>query len=453
LAGVEKEDLTMTLFADRHDAGRQLAAALVEHRGTDSVVLGVPGGGVPVAAEVARSLGLPLDVLIVRKVALPEDPELALGVVGEGGVRILNEHVMDSMGITPLQAEGIESVARRQLDQSVTRIRKGRLRRSLSGQTALVIDDGVATGASASAACQIARSLGAAKVVLAVPVASSTGLARLRRSCDELVCLATPAWFTAVGHAYSDFGQVSDDEVSSILGSGVGAAPPSGALPKIKVLTLDEELSIPVDGAILPGHVMIPSHPRGFVVFAHCSGSGRNSPRNRAVARMLNAAGFITLLFDLQSAAEVTGPRHVVDVERLASRLAEARAWVRHRPEYDGLPVGYLGSGTGAAAALIASTSTDADVQAVVSRSGRPDLAGHHLTDIRVPTLLIVGGRDERLLALNRQAQTMVPGPASLVVVPGATHLFQEPGTLAEAGRAATDWYLQHLRVSQPVLH
>jgi len=200
------------------------------------------------------------------------------------------------------------------------------------------------------------------------------------------------------------------------------------------------------------GHLMIPERPVGIVVFAHGSGSSRHSPRNRYVAEVLNAAGLATLLFDLLTPEEERNRANVFDIGLLARRLVDVTGWLARQADTAELPIGYFGASTGAGAALVAAADPGVNVAAVVSRGGRPDLAGQSLTDVLAPTLLIVGGRDDVVLELNRQARGMIPGVCELAVVPGATHLFEEPGTLEQVAALARDWFIEHLsRVATPV--
>jgi len=195
---------------------------------------------------------------------------------------------------------------------------------------------------------------------------------------------------------------------------------------------------------VLAGHLLLPQDPAGLVVFAHGSGSSRHSPRNRYVASVLTAAGLGTLLFDLLDPNEERDRSKVFDVPLLAERLHLVTRWLRAQPATSALPIGYFGASTGAAAALWASAD-DEDIRAVVSRGGRPDLAGPRLAAVRAPTLLIVGGNDREVLQLNRRAQTLLRTRNALEVVPGAGHLFEEPGTLQRAAELARDWFLAYL--------
>jgi dienelactone hydrolase len=208
------------------------------------------------------------------------------------------------------------------------------------------------------------------------------------------------------------------------------------------------EVEVPVGGAVLRGDLQRPPEADGVVLFAHGSGSGRHSPRNRYVASELNAAGLATLLLDLLTADEervdMSTGEHRFDISLLSQRLVDAMEWLRGAP---GAPprIGLFGASTGAAAALVAAAARPEEVTAVVSRGGRPDLAGPALTEVRAPTLLIVGGADRVVLDLNRQALELIPAEKRLVVVPGATHLFEEPGTLEQVARLAVEWFSRWL--------
>ena len=209
------------------------------------------------------------------------------------------------------------------------------------------------------------------------------------------------------------------------------------------------EVRVTADDLELEGTLELPAHARGLVLFAHGSGSSRHSRRNRQVARALQSAGLGTLLFDLLTAEEErvdAATAHLrFDIELLASRLRLATRWVERNDRTAAFRVGYFGSSTGAAAALIAAADADNDIGAVVSRGGRPDLAGHALGRVRAPTLLIVGGDDEPVIPLNRDAYDRLHCVKQLEIVPGATHLFEEPGTLERVAEAAAEWFVRQL--------
>ena len=214
------------------------------------------------------------------------------------------------------------------------------------------------------------------------------------------------------------------------------------------------EVEVPAGEHVLPGTLDLPHQPRGLVVFAHGSGSSRFSPRNRQVGEALRANGLGTLLMDLLTAEEDerdmrTGELRF-DIELLGERLIAAVDWVRGHPQASGLQVGCFGASTGAAAALVAAARRPGDVHAVVSRGGRPDLAAGALPEVRAPTLFIVGSRDETVLDLNRRAMRVMRAPTELQVVPGATHLFEEPGALETVASLAAAWFLRNLRGREP---
>ncbi|GGN39811.1 putative phosphoribosyl transferase [Streptomyces kronopolitis] len=428
------------LFTDRADAGRRLAEALRHLEGEDPVVLGLPRGGVPVAFQVARALHAPLDVIVVRKLGVPSQRELAFGAIGEGGVRVISDDIVRRGRLDASDLASVEHAEAAELARQAERFRAGRQRLPLEGRTAIVVDDGVATGSTAAAACEVVRAQGAARVVLAVPVAPPDAAERLRAALDEFVCLSTPFGFSAVGEWYRDFSQTPDDEVVSLLsraadGPGAADGPRTGG-------DVAEEVAIETSGVRLTGDLTVPAGAGAVVMFAHGSGSSRHSPRNRLVATALQEAGLGTLLFDLLTPAEEGNRAKVFDIETLAGRLAGATGRLRDRT---GLPIGYFGASTGAAAALRAAADPGADVGAVVSRGGRPDLAGTGLPGVRAPTLLIVGGDDTMVIDLNRAAQAALRCENRLEIVPGATHLFEEPGALQEVSELARDWFLRHL--------
>lgn len=448
------------LFTDRVDAGQRLAEALRGLAQEEPVVLGLPRGGVPVAFQVARALNAPLDVIVVRKLGVPYQRELGFGAIGEGGVRVISDDIVRRGHLGQADLASVERTEEAELVRQAEKFRAGRPRLSLEGRTAILVDDGIATGSTAAAACEVVRAQGAARVVLAVPVAPPDAAERLRSSADEFVCLSTPFGFSAVGEWYQDFSQTPDDEVVSLLaqaaarpgtgagpaadenpGAGEGVGSEEGAAPVADV-DVEEEVAIDAAGVRLTGDLSLPAGAKAVVMFAHGSGSSRHSPRNRLVATALNRAGLGTLLFDLLTPAEEANRANVFAIETLAERLTDATEWLRGRVP---VPIGYFGASTGAAAALRAAASPSADIGAVVSRGGRPDLAGPLLAGVRAPTLLIVGGNDPLVLDLNREAESALRCETRLDVVPGATHLFEEHGALDQVSELARDWFLDHL--------
>jgi len=439
------------VFVDRCDGGRRLAARLRHLRGDpDLVVVGLPRGGVPVAAEVAAVLRAPLDVIVVRKLGVPTRPEFGMGAIGENGVRVINDEVVRAAHVTPAQLAQTERRERVELERRARQFRVGRPRISLVDKVVVVVDDGVATGSTARAACDVARAEGAARIVLAVPVAPIGWTTRLDDVADELIAVETPVDFAAVGQFYGDFGQTSDSEVVALLGAaGADEGGGAGTATHDEPSSLDSDVEIRIDPVVLTGHLTVPSGATGFVIFAHGSGSSRHSHRNQQVAAVLNEAGLATLLFDLLTGEEERDRANVFDIDLLAGRLVDVTDWAHDRHDLRALPIGSFGASTGAAAALWAAARPTCRVGAVVSRGGRPDLASPRLGSVRAPTLLIVGGNDTDVLRLNREALDRMTCEKQLSVVPGASHLFEEPGTLQSAAELARGWFLRHLRTAR----
>jgi predicted phosphoribosyltransferase/dienelactone hydrolase len=422
---------SLMVFADRRDAGRRLAAALEHEELGDAIVVGLARGGVEVAAEVAAALDLPLDVLAVRKVGHPWEPEYAIGAVTPGGSAYVRGHD----GLTDEQVAAAAAAARRKADELDARLHAGRPPVVIQGKTCVLVDDGLATGATMKAAVLWARDGGARRVIVAVPVGAAETVTWLRDEADRVIALEEPEVFMAVGLWYRDFSPIDESRVLAVLREARANATP---------VTGPRAVLIPAGATSLAGDLTVPPGALGVVAFAHGSGSGRLSPRNRLVADWLNNAGFATLLFDLLTEDESLLRTNVFDIPLLASRLTAADRWLREQPGCD-VPVGYFGASTGAAAALWAAAELGEAVGAVVSRGGRPDLAGGRLPLVKAPTLLVVGSLDATVLELNRVAAEELACEHELAVVPGATHLFEEPGALEAVAGHASRWFARHL--------
>ncbi|WP_025661468.1 erythromycin esterase family protein [Rhizobium sp. IBUN] len=426
-------------FLDRVDAGRQLASKLVKLTLDRPVVYALPRGGVPVALEIARALNAPLDLILVRKIGAPGAPEVALGAVvdGENPETVVNQNVRLASGADDAYLERARQRELVELERRRALYLGNRERVDPKGRTAVVVDDGLATGATAKAALIAMRGQGAAKIVLAIPVAPEETLAEMRQYADVVVCLHPAKDFWGVGAFYEDFHQLTDEETIGLLRQGRTQS--EKAEPSLS----KRQIAIPPLGLV--GDLSVPPDPRGIILFAHGSGSSRLSPRNIAVADSLNDAGFATLLLDLLTVDEAGDRRNVFDIPLLAERLLEAAIWIGAEPDIADLPLGLFGASTGAGAAMLASAELQDRVSAVVSRGGRPDLAGRRLTEVEAPTLFIVGGHDEQVLALNREALAALTCEKLLRVVPGATHLFEEPGALEAVTEMASAWFQHYL--------
>lgn len=440
-------------FVDRQDAGEQLAARLEHLRGLNIVVVGLPRGGVPVAAQVAEALDAPMDVCLVRKLGVPFQPELAMGAIGENDVRIVHEELVRAARVSEEEFAAVERRERAALERMRRCYRGDDEPLDVAGRIVVAVDDGLATGATAQAACEVLRRRGAARIVLAVPVGAPEALERLRGTADQVVCAHAPSDLMAISLYYAQFPPVTDGQVIEYLehtakrfGDAAAGWPAEDDPPGDRTRGgRARDVVVAAGQARLPGGLAIPERALGIVVFAHGAGSSRTSPRNRYVAEQLNRAGLGTLLFDLLAADEAADRRAVFDIELLAERLVDATRWLRGQPGAARLPLGLFGASTGAAAALRAAAEPGADVAAVVSRGGRPDLAEPHLSAVTAPTLLIVGSRDHSVIELNRRAQAQLRCENRLVLVPGATHLFEEPDALTVVARLARDWFTDHL--------
>ncbi|MEW5855722.1 MAG: phosphoribosyltransferase family protein, partial [Myxococcota bacterium] len=316
----------MALFRDRQEAGRLLADALRERGGYEGgVVLGLPRGGVPVAAEVARQLGLELDVFVVRKLGFPGQPEYAMGALASGGVVVLNPELEGH-----IPREVLDRVTRLELEELERRehlYRTDHHGAELSGRPAILVDDGLATGSTMRAAVQALRKLGPSRVIMAVPVAAPESIESLRPVVDDAVSVATPDPFVAVSAWYQDFSQTSDDEVRALLDAS--------RRPTVEGMR-EMPARVQAGRATLQGDLAIPAAPRGVVLFAHGSGSSRHSPRNRYVASELQRGGLATLLMDLLTVDEEELDRHTghlrFNIGFLADRLVSAIRWVSQQP-------------------------------------------------------------------------------------------------------------------------
>lgn len=429
-------------FRTREEAGRLLAARLKSRVWDQPVLLALPRGGLPVAAPVAEALETPLECFVVRKIGAPGRRELGLGALAETGAVVLDPELVEWTNTSQAQLDRIVREEREELSRRVQLYRGARLLPELWGREVIVVDDGIATGGTAKAVGQALRQQGPSLLVLAVPVAAAASLPSLRGVYDEVISLMAPVDLSSVGEWYEDFRQVSDDEVVALLNRyGEPLAP------------AEEEVMVVLPKVTLTATLAAPAGAKALILFAHGSGSGRFSPRNNTVARALHQAGFATLLVDLltdaESLAERRGLRRRFDVELLAGRLAGVVDWLGLRADLSTLPVGLYGSSTGAAAALEVAALRPSRVFAVVCRGGRVDLAPS-VSQVVSPVLLVVGSADDVVLELNQQVQPLLAGPSSLVQVPGATHLFEEPGALEQVIRHTVRWFSDQLVGAQP---
>jgi len=416
-------------FLDRRDAGIQLGVACQHLLGEQPTVLGLVRGGIPVAFEVARALGAPLDALGVRKIGMPSQPELALGAVSEEDALFIDPDMQVRAGVTNASVQRFVTEARLALRERMGVIRNAVPVLPVRGRTVVVVDDGIATGATMVAALQCLRSRDVGRIVLATPVAPPEALDRCRGLVDEIVCLLRPESFGAVGYWYDDFSTTTDSEVVRLLRLQRSAAPSQVARTVGRTI-VEQDVTVPIEGPLsLQGELVLPDHARALIVFAHGAGSNRLSPRNKFVADRLAPLGFASLRLDLLSADEMLEREKGFAFPLLATRVRAALDWAMHEPALAELPIVLYGASTGAAVALLVAAS-DRRVRAVISRGGRGDLVPNVLDQIHVPCLFLIGSRDDVVRELSDPVIRRLGPRASLRVIPGAGHLFEEPNAL-----------------------
>ena len=459
-------------FADRRAAGRALVTPLLPlARHSDVAVLGLARGGVIVAHEVATGLDVPHDAFVARKLGVPGLPEVAIGAIAEGWSGLVTDGTAEYLGVPPWMTASVEASEREEARRRVARFRGERPLPDLRGRTVILVDDGMASGATMRAAVSAVRAQQAARIVVAVPVASSTSVDELAPLVDELVVLVMPEPFGTVSDWYEHFEDVGDDEV---LGALQDPTPASMPLPPVAPAAGREHpVTIPLgDGPIaVSGDVGVPTRScdapagvgsgvaaarettHGLVIFAHGGGSSRQSYRNRFLAAWLRMRGWTTLRVDLLTEAEArvdadTG-QHRFDLPLITERLRAAIDWaVAHDVPGSGRIV-LFGASTGAAAALLAAADRPMVVHGVMSRGGRVDLAADAFDRLRIPVLLVVGSHDAATLRWNRRAILRLRGETTFRLVRGAGHVFDEPGTLGAVG-AHVDQWLSGAMLDQP---
>ena len=421
------------MFTDRHEAGKKLAEKLVQYRGADAVVFALPRGGVVVGYDVAKALALPLDSIAVRKIGHPLTPEYAIGVVDEHGATIFNEAEKRAANPEWLAKE-IEAQKNEAQRRSAT-YRGTRPLYAIAGKTAIIVDDGIATGLTMRLAVRAMKQRSAGKIVVAVPLAPPESLQALKdEGADEIVVLESPSDFLgAIGLHYVQFDQVEDDEVITLLRSA----------------DIGENIRVRTGDVVLEGTTTMPHGAKGLVVFVHGSGSSRFSPRNMFVAEVLQKAGIGTLLIDLLTKEEDAVYERRFDIDLLVKRLEAIIGWIKEKKDMKQLPIGLFGASTGAAAALRVAAQMGMAITAIVSRGGRPDLAMDTLPEVTAPTLLIVGGDDTGVIELNEQVFAKLQCEKKLEIVPGATHLFEEPGALENVAQLAQEWFVKFFVVKK----
>lgn len=436
------------LFHDRHAGGMALAQALSQHvRRPGSVVLGMARGGVAVAAPVARALDASLDTFVGRKLGVPGLEEVAFGAIAEGDEGPVLEGVHDYIGLPRRVVTTIVAREREEMARRIRRYRDGHPLPSLAGRTVIVVDDGLASGATLTAAGRALRRHRAARLIAAVPVASTDGLQAARATFDEVVAVATPAPFGTVSDWYHDYDPVSDAEVRALLGRAPAPEhPENAAAPAGNERDVAIPSSEPGFTLVMPGELGMPPDarsPHGLVILAHGGGSSRGSYRNRYLAARLRLAGWATLRVDLlgerERDADTDGEMRF-DIARITRRLLVATRWCLDHDVAGADHIVLFGASTGAAAAIGVAAALPSHVHGVIARGGRVDLAADHLAHVQAPSLLVVGSADGDTLRLNRESARRLGGAVTLRIVRGAGHTFEEAGALGRVGEHVSAW-------------
>jgi putative phosphoribosyl transferase len=413
---------------------------LDDFRYKDPVVVGIPPGGMAVAAEVARALGAPLDVVALCALLAAEESSRPIGLLAECGVTVL-----DAGSVEELRwgADGLGAAIERanhELDHLLAEYHPTGRRLAVTGRTVLLVDHGLVSARNGQAAARSLRQRGATRVILAVPVAESRCAIEMREWVDQVVCLEHRRQPRALRLWYDDFGETTEEEIAALLSEHVGAR------------ERDAEIEVS-PGTVLSGHLTVPwgAYARGAVLLAGLPRAKSGAPGGGSLAAALNKAGLATLQLDLLRATEETDTTNVFDVDALAERLLGATRWLRAQPETARLALGYLGSDIGVPAALAAAARLRAGIGAVVTCGGRPDWANRWLSGIIAPVLMISVETGARALARSRDAQSELRCVSDLAVVR------ERPGTSErlEAGeRVATlalQWLTQHLTEAAPI--
>ncbi|MEP6493306.1 MAG: phosphoribosyltransferase family protein [bacterium] len=452
-------------FRDRTDAGDALALSLNTFAGERGVVvLGLARGGVPVARQVAAALGASLGTLVSRKIGVPGIEDVALGAIAEGSRRAVHDAVAWYIGVPADVVDQLAVRERVEIERRVQLYRGGEPLPDLRGRTVILVDDGLATGASLRAAARSVRGKRPKRLIAAVPIATPSGAKEVRPDVDELVSIVTTEEFETVAASYGDYSPVTDDEVLALLGRPARRAPssmvndissriaPASSSALDPSSEVERTVEISASGSVLMADLGGPRHVdgdetdgvRGLVILANGGESSRNSYRSRYIAGRLRAGGYATLRVDLLTQDEQCGDRGGADVrrdvEQIAARLSSVCDWAVDEAVHGVDNTILIGASTGAAAVFVTAARRPQQILAVVSRGGRADLAGEALSRVETPSLLIVGAADVDTLRRNNDVLRQLPNGAQLVRIPRAGNTFAEPGALGAVAEHTLKW-------------
>ena len=455
------------IFRDRSDAGRLLARSLTHYASERGVVvIGLTRGGVPVAREVAAALGATFGVMAARRIGVPGMEEIALGAIAEGSPHFVANAVLQFIGVPQELIERLTAAQRTELERQASLYRSAQAFPDLRDRTVVLIDDGLATGATLRAAVRSVRRAQPKRVVAAVPVASRWGAGELRDQVDELVVLLTPPGFELVGACYRDFQPVTDDDVVALLGGPLRRVSATVrdiserlgrafGSPGVRDRGDERTVLIPVADGMVAGELAVPtsttgsgaprSHRvRGLAILAHPNIGGRNNYRERYLAGRLRLGGYATLRLDLATSAEHSaagdGAPLGANADELANRLTGACDWAIDAAIAGAHRIVLIGSAVGGAVSLIAAAQRPGAIWSVITRGARVELAAHALTRVRAPVLLIVSGADRDTLVTNAEARRKLRGGARIMPMAHVGRAFDEPGALGALGEQVMGW-------------
>jgi putative phosphoribosyl transferase len=430
-------------FENRTDAGRKLAEALTRVLKPPCVVAGIPRGGVAVALPIVKQFHLPLTVVYARKLTAPMLPELAFGAIDEDGQSIMDARSVAMLDLSIADIEQVKQRVAREILRRRETYRVPGLGHYLPDMTVALVDDGLATGLTMRAALQYARRHGAREIIVAVPCASTAAAREFERTADRFVSLLVDPNFTAVGEYYRDFSPVSDGQVITMLAAHAEpiTSEPARNEGDLRLVFRNSR------GTALVGRLLMPAtagrHPG--VVFAHGSGSGKDSPRNLPVAEALRARGFAALLFDFTGHGDSEGTMRDSTLEQQVDDLTAALNALNGIDDVDQERIGVVGASSGAAVAVLGA-ARDARIRVLVLRSANLAGAEGAVVRVKVPVLLVVGEHDEPIRSAVGAVLDRFGGKRVLEVVPGGDHLFRDAAALARATEVTVAWFKDHLK-------
>lgn len=422
----------MERFQNREEAGRLLGEKLLSYKNQHPVILAVPRGGVPVAFEVAKLLNCPLDLIMVKKIGAPKQPELAVGAVSEDSIPIYNKSLVRALSLKHSYLDQVAKKKIKEVHEQLKEFRGTKIPENIKNRTVILIDDGIATGATLMAAIQFIRQKEPLKIVVASPVGSKENLQRIKKLADDVICLKTPDPFMSVGLWYENFNQVSNEEVIRLLGDSRFLAEESNS-----------EIVIQDAHTELHGELHLCDHGKDLIVLTSGSELYQHNPRCQTFKEEFLKSGFNVLLLNLYSEKEIQNTTSPVSLATLSRRLILGTEAAITKIKSSPVSVGYFAMGVGAGAALAASAQSARKISAIVSFRGRPDMAEEYWRRIETPVLFIAGENDTSIVSIHNYEKEKLRHAKS-IAIPHTTY-FEEFEPLSEAVEYSLDWFTRFL--------